>query len=211
MAGYFPYEPPVVWFAFALDLLGSRVSYSSGGSFFSNSLTPPTVPRAASISITTEQMTYDVSRWRALLNFDPDIARVEEILRPLGPKWTDKLAHSYMALNDKSYLPEIARKIMEEARVERQSAAVAQEQSAMQQKELFSKNVKLPYPLTPKSIAALYKARSNGCSVEVKRKDIVVRLKGSGGAWYLGSNNEVEEFAKSVANTPKTGRDEALR
>ncbi len=61
---------------------------------------------------------FDRAKWNALLQYDKDISAVAEKLKPLGEKWVDELASSYLALNDKTYLPEIERKIVVAARAE---------------------------------------------------------------------------------------------
>jgi hypothetical protein len=62
--------------------------------------------------------TFDRQKWAALLQYDEEIAASAERLRPLGPKWVDELASAYMALNDKSYLPQIVEKIESRANEE---------------------------------------------------------------------------------------------
>ena len=65
-----------------------------------------------------------------LLEYDDLIAEIVRKLRPLGQKWIDELAASYLAINDKSYLPAIVQKIIakakaESAELERQKAVRA--------------------------------------------------------------------------------------
>jgi hypothetical protein len=59
---------------------------------------------------------YDRDKWDALVDYDPDLARLEDILRPYGQKYIDQLASAYLALNDKDYLPMIMKKIVATAR-----------------------------------------------------------------------------------------------
>jgi hypothetical protein len=66
---------------------------------------------------------YDVDKWEALVKYDDDIAMVAEKLRPLGEKWVDEFARSYLLLNDKKYLLSIVQKIIKAAKDE---AATAQ-------------------------------------------------------------------------------------
>jgi len=61
---------------------------------------------------------FDRAKWNALLQYDKDISAVAEKLKPLGEKWVDELASSYLTLNDKTYLPEIERTIVAAARAE---------------------------------------------------------------------------------------------
>lgn len=59
---------------------------------------------------------YDKEKWRALVEYDPDIGRVVSALAPYGQKYVDQLAKAYLALNDKEYLPMIVKKILATAR-----------------------------------------------------------------------------------------------
>jgi ankyrin repeat protein len=61
---------------------------------------------------------FDRAKWNALLQYDKDIALIAERLQPLGQKWLDEFASSYLALNDKQYLPSIEQKIVAAAKVE---------------------------------------------------------------------------------------------
>jgi hypothetical protein len=59
---------------------------------------------------------YDRAKWRALVEYDSDIARVVSALSPYGQKYVDQLAAAYLALNDKKYLPMIVQKILATAK-----------------------------------------------------------------------------------------------
>lgn len=59
---------------------------------------------------------YDKAKWKALVEYDPDISRVVSALSPYGQKYVDQLATGYLALNDKSYLPMIVQKILATAK-----------------------------------------------------------------------------------------------
>ena len=61
---------------------------------------------------------FDRARWDALLKRDPQLGMVADKLRPLGQKWVDKFAASYLATNDKSRLPTLVSKIIADARKE---------------------------------------------------------------------------------------------
>jgi hypothetical protein len=61
---------------------------------------------------------FDRAKWNALLKYDNDIALMTEKLQPLGQKWVDEFASSYLALNDKQYLPSIEQKIVAAVRAE---------------------------------------------------------------------------------------------
>lgn len=59
---------------------------------------------------------YDHAKWNALVEYDPEISRIESILRPYGQKYVDQFAAAFLTLNDKSYIPNIIEKILEAAR-----------------------------------------------------------------------------------------------
>ena len=61
---------------------------------------------------------YDIEKWEALVKYDDEISIVAEKLRPLGEKWIDEFARSYLILNDKKYLLSIVQKIIKAAREE---------------------------------------------------------------------------------------------
>ena len=58
----------------------------------------------------------DKAKWKALVEYDPDISRVVNALSPYGQKYVDQLATGYLALNDKEYLPMIVQKILATAK-----------------------------------------------------------------------------------------------
>ncbi len=59
---------------------------------------------------------YDRAKWNALVEYDPDIARIAEALKPYGTKYTDQFASAYLAINDKSYMAAIVQKIIATAK-----------------------------------------------------------------------------------------------
>jgi hypothetical protein len=60
----------------------------------------------------TNRYSYDRAKWNALVEYDPDIARIARALKPYGEKYIDQFASAYLAINDKSYLAVIAQKIV---------------------------------------------------------------------------------------------------
>jgi hypothetical protein len=66
----------------------------------------------------TRAYQYDRAKWEALVEFDPDIAKVEATLRPLGAKYVDQFATGYLALGEKTYIDNIVQKVLETARQE---------------------------------------------------------------------------------------------
>jgi hypothetical protein len=62
---------------------------------------------------TSYSTNYDQQKWRALLKYDADVKRIADALAPYGTKYGDLFAKEFMAVNDKKYLPEIVRSILE--------------------------------------------------------------------------------------------------
>lgn len=54
---------------------------------------------------------YDERKWAALVEYDPEIRRFADEVTQMGPSYERELASSYLALNDKSYLPAIVEKL----------------------------------------------------------------------------------------------------
>lgn len=84
---------------------------------------------ATTTTRTTIGPTFDRAKWEALLKYDDDVASVAEKLRPLGPKWLDEFASSYLALNDKQYISSIEQKIVAAASAAAKAEAERQEQA----------------------------------------------------------------------------------
>jgi len=78
---------------------------------------------------------FDRAKWNALVKYDNDIAMMAEKLRPLGQRWLDELASSYLALNDKTYLPEIEQKIVAAAK----TAAAKEEMEEQERRARMAK------------------------------------------------------------------------
>jgi hypothetical protein len=70
-------------------------------------------PRAANRNASSDS--FDRSRWDALVERDAELGLVAKKLRPLGQKWVDKFAESYLATNDRSHLPTLVGKIIADA------------------------------------------------------------------------------------------------
>jgi hypothetical protein len=65
---------------------------------------------------------YDVRKWRDIIQHDQALAAVAENLRPLGDKWVDEFARNYLAINDKKYTWSIVRKVIEDAKQEKEQS-----------------------------------------------------------------------------------------
>jgi hypothetical protein len=68
---------------------------------------------------------FDRAKWNALVKYDEDIGRLAGKIEQLGDKWVDVFAADYLALNDKSYLPGIVRRIIADAKAEEEAAEQA--------------------------------------------------------------------------------------
>lgn len=78
---------------------------------------------------------FDRAKWSALVQYDKDIALMAEKLRPLGQKWLDEFASSYLVLNDKRYLPDIEQKITAAAKFEAEESERLKEQWRAREEE----------------------------------------------------------------------------
>ncbi len=81
----------------------------------------------------TTPASFNRAKWNALLQYDNDILAAVESIRPLGSKWADEFASSYLALNDKTYIPEIIRKVTARAKAEAEELEQARLQRQQQQ------------------------------------------------------------------------------
>jgi hypothetical protein len=119
-AGYPAYKPELVWFAIVLMVAGRVIK--NGEIEGEIQITPSVSPLTETVKLDVHSSkTYDESKWRALLQYDEQLAAVAQKLQVLGPKWVDELASAYLAINDKSYLPAIVNKIIADAKRERES------------------------------------------------------------------------------------------
>ena len=71
------------------------------------------------VTVAQSEPDYDRKKWQALLKYDPDLAKVANKMQELGDEWVDELARSYLAINDKTYLPNIVAQIIADARAQR--------------------------------------------------------------------------------------------
>ncbi|GKQ51487.1 hypothetical protein [Bradyrhizobium sp. Ce-3] len=65
---------------------------------------------------THDRETYDRDTWRRLVESDPDLAQLTNVLADYGPQYVDELAASYLAAPDKGRLAEIVDGIIARAR-----------------------------------------------------------------------------------------------
>ena len=61
---------------------------------------------------------YNLEKWNGLVQYDADIKRIVDALAPFGQKYVDEFAQTFMALNDKNYLPQIIEKILATAKAD---------------------------------------------------------------------------------------------
>lgn len=61
---------------------------------------------------------YDATKWKALVEFDAEIAAAAKKIEMYGQRYVDQLAAAYLALNDKQYLATITEKIAARAQQE---------------------------------------------------------------------------------------------
>jgi hypothetical protein len=75
----------------------------------------PNVARVPQNNISAA-FSYDREKWISLIENDPTLLRLVQVLRPYGQKYVDQLAAAYLVLNDKEYLPMILKKVVETAK-----------------------------------------------------------------------------------------------
>jgi hypothetical protein len=68
---------------------------------------------------------YDLKKWNALIQYDPDLKRISDALTPYGQKYLDQFAQAFLAINDKNYLPQIVQTILETAKVDATASATS--------------------------------------------------------------------------------------
>jgi uncharacterized protein len=81
---------------------------------------------AKEIDAAPAQLSFDKSKWTALIEYDPEIASAVAPLRGFESKWLDEAGAAYLTLNDPKYLPEIVSKLVARAEVEQQEREQAQ-------------------------------------------------------------------------------------
>ena len=102
----------------AIGGLLALAAAAQGNSAGSPSVAEPVTPEPVwqpNTRAEPQQQRYDNVKWQALLDFDPEIARIEATLRPFGQKYVDQFAAGYLVLNDKAYIPNIIKKVTETA------------------------------------------------------------------------------------------------
>lgn len=80
-------------------------------------------------SAAPEPAGYDLRRWQALIEVDDEIAAATEQVKAYGDQFEHELAQKYLALNDKSYLAPLVKKITD--RADAALREVQKQQSAM--------------------------------------------------------------------------------
>lgn len=110
-------------------------------------------------------ITFDQKKWAALLTVDADIAAAAEQVRPLGVSYVNELADTYLALNEKSYLPTIVSNILEKAK---RASEVKESEEEKLAKEMAAKAENR----REFSQAVLEQLRANGGVDELSRKPV---------------------------------------
>jgi len=94
------------WISAALVVIGLVIVGSSG-----TGIPAPAVAGGGKIS--SGNPSYDIDKWNALVQLDPEIAAAAAELKPLGSGAVHELASKYLVLNDKQYLGAIVKQIAE--------------------------------------------------------------------------------------------------
>ena len=96
----------------------TTVTITDAGSAPAVSVNQNNAQQALKVASPNHTAQYDQAKWNALVKYDQQIGEIASKLQPYGQKWVDEFASSYLALNDKRYLPDILKKIAEDAAVE---------------------------------------------------------------------------------------------
>jgi len=145
----------------------------------------------------TEDKSYPMDKWDALVKYDPQISAAADKLAPYGDVWIDKLGQAYFALEeDRSYLPNIVQRLSEEAEGElaRQRARVEQE-AAERWARAFSPTANGEL-CTEASLNILRQAQMRGYDLFVDEQRAIAATKDGRGTTYLRSNADIERFGQ---------------
>lgn len=124
-------------------------------------------------------------RWNALVRFDSEIRGAAEKLQSFGQFWVDELGKAFFALEeDRKYLPEIVRRLTEEAR--------QAEQKRWADTFRYTADGSL---CTEHSLNILRKAQDRGYRVGVE-KDKSIIVEKDGVMSYLWSNGDIQRFGQ---------------
>lgn len=113
----------------------------------------------------------------ALVRFDDEIRDAATKLTPFGSSWVDKLGQAFFALNeDRAYLPNIVRRLVEEAMLE---AHEAERGAAL---EWLNTITRLPdgHEISKDGLAALIELRARGYQINRQSSDIAISRAGKG-------------------------------
>lgn len=136
---------------------------------------------------------FSVERWEALSRYDDAISAAVEQLRPFGKVWIDKLAVAYFSLNeDRNYLPNILRKLLEEAKQE-ELERTAEARKVDEQRWKRTQNGEIS---TDESLAILRRASAAGYTLSIERDGTFAVTKGS--TVYLRSNADIIRFGRYI-------------
>jgi hypothetical protein len=106
--------PPFFLMAPFLNSIGVITFVLGGFLAFATSPSPGNLSRPA----------YNLEKWNGLMQYDADIKRIADALAPFGQKYVDEFAQTFMALNDKIYLPQIVEKILATAKADAAQASI---------------------------------------------------------------------------------------
>lgn len=144
-----------------------------------------------------------MQKWRALVEFDEEIAIAAGAARTLGLPYERELASAYLALSDKSYLPAILKKLGEKCEAERK----AQEEQAMREPSEIERRIDHIFEVGGQmKVASLLDGRAAGWNGHEYRlyRGIATyrRIAGDSGAIYkeLKSPESKRLFASKIAH-----------
>ncbi|UQD76904.1 hypothetical protein JEY40_21425 [Bradyrhizobium japonicum] len=140
-----------------------------------------------------------MTRWEALLRFDDEIRDAATKLMPFGSSWLDRLGQAFFALNeDRSYLPNIVSRLIEEAALE---AREAEQVAAL---EWLTAVTPLPdgHEIGRDGLAVLIELRARGYQIDRQSGDIAISRPGRGTS-YVRSNDEILRLGGILLRVPR--------
>ncbi|UGY05243.1 hypothetical protein [Bradyrhizobium quebecense] len=140
-----------------------------------------------------------MTRWEALVRFDDEIRSAVRQLIPFGSPWVEELREAFFALNeDRSYLPNIVNRLIEEATIE---TLEAERTAAIQWTAAISK---MPNgEVTSKEgMAVFIELRARGYQFAREGSDIAISRSGRGTS-FVRSNAEIMRLGRILLREPR--------
>jgi hypothetical protein len=138
-----------------------------------------------------------LSKWQALVRYDPEISEAAGKLRPYGEEWVERCGEAYFSLEeDRKYLPHIVRKLIDEAEAGSAQKKAEVEQAAAQRWERQFSRLQSGEMCTKESLKILEAIEAQGYALTVDDSGTISVEKRGKGTSYLRSNEDIKRFHK---------------